>query len=327
MRLTHPQYVKLVFGTYQLLRSAPDFSPALKQPTPAGARNECITVYKERPDNNDAPALRSFFGPAENNSFLGAIENTRPEGFKTFTNYLKGKAVNTDDKNVELLAWLINFSHRPYRFGMDVVLNETEKAILSNEGQIDEEDDKTDHSENETAVKAVPAADKEAPVVPIVQPTQNDQVSSEVVESRHIDLILVRKWIIIGGSLLFILFTLGFFLFYEKDDQCMYWKDDHYERVDCDAEVNDKIAFDEERWKNFRKITDISTITKKSIGVVHYYGNKNREFYTMGGKHPIETTRYLKVMTPYIWEKEFGAKDSLTKDSAATEIKKPIVHQ
>ena len=85
----------------------------------------------------------------------------------------------------------------------------------------------------------------------------------------------------------------------------MYWTGDHYERIDCDEENNDKVLFNEERWKNFRKITDLSTITEKSIGVVHYFGNKNREFFTSGGKHPIETTRHLRVMTRYIWEKEF----------------------
>lgn len=160
MRLTHPDYGKLVFRTYQLLRSTPEFSPALKQPTPASIRKECLTVYEERPDKKDETILRSFFGPAdENKSYLTPIENFQTDGFRAFSNYLKGRAAKTDDKNVELLAWLINFPHRPYRYGMDVILSEKEKAILNSdegfsenlekENKVDE-DDKTEEIKSKT---------------------------------------------------------------------------------------------------------------------------------------------------------------------------------
>jgi len=164
-----------------LLRSTPEFSPVLKQPTPASIRKECLTVYKERPDRKDEPVLRSFFGPAApNGSFLIAIENFPTDGFKAFTNYLKGKAVKTDDKNVELLAWLIDFPHRPYRYGMDVLLSEREKAILDSDESVSENlsqemEEEGDNSEeilgqteqNETEDNIAPSAEEQAPVIPI----------------------------------------------------------------------------------------------------------------------------------------------------------------
>lgn len=337
MRLSHPEYIKLVFRTYQLLRSTPELSPALKQPKSKSIRSECLTVYKERPDKKDEPVLRSFFGPAvDNNSFSSPIENFPTEKFKAFSNYLNGKAVKTDDKNVELLAWLIDFPHRPFRFGMDVILNEREKAILNSDEDIVEnlsqefEDEDDDNSENmlgqpfgnEIDVNTTLSADEQVPVFPVNQRGDKEN-SDDNKRSRSIKP-ETKKWLIVGAILFFTLFSMGVYSLYDKGDNCMYWTGDHYEKIDCDAEINDKVVFDEERWKSFRKITDLSTISEKSIGVVHYYGNKNREFFTRGGKHPVETTRYLKVMTRYIWEKEFGPKDSVVKNISVDENKKPV---
>lgn len=340
MRLSHPEYTKLVFRTYQWLRSTPEFSPDLKQPTPANIRSECLTVYKERPDKKDEPVLRSFFGPAaENNSFLIPIQNFPTERFKALSNYLKGIASTTDDKNVELLAWLIDFQHRPFRLSMDVILNEREKEILnSNEStspaqEIEEEDD--DKSEEmlgqppviEMGINTESKTDDQVSVVPINQDsdkTNTDKQTRSALPKPDEKEVRKKKkkWLIVMIALFLTILLLGAYSLYDKGDNCMYWAGDHYERIDCDADVNDKVLFNEERWKNFRKITDLSTISEKSIGVVHYFGNKNREFFTSGGKHPVETTRYLKVMTRYIWEKEFGTKDSITKDTSAGENKK-----
>jgi hypothetical protein len=323
MRLTHPAYIKLVFRTYQLLRSTPEFSPALKQPTPASIRKECLTVYKERPDRKDEPVLRSFFGPAAaNGSFLTLIENFPTEKFKALSNYLKGIALSTEDKNVELLAWLIDFPHRPYRYGMDVILSEKEKAILNSDDKVGEKvsqemeaaaDDKSDDilgqsQRNELENNIAITAHEQVPVVPI------NAVSEKRTGKKR--LTIDKKWLIIGVALFVSIFSIAIYWFYNKSANCMYWTGDHYERIDCDEENNDKVLFNEERWKNFRKITDLSTITEKSIGVVHYFGNKNREFFTGGGKHPIETTRHLRVMTRYIWEKEFGSKDSIKNNTS-----------
>lgn len=336
MRLNHPEYIKLVFRTYQLLRSTPEFSPNLKQPTPANIRSECLTVYQERQNKKDEPVLRSFFGPAaENNSFLTPIQNFPTERFKALSNYLKGVAITTDDKNVELLAWLIDFQHRPFRFGMDVILNEREKAILNSEEDTEEnlsqeiEHEGDDNNENilgqpfgnEMKVTTTQTAVEQAPVLPVNQRADKEN-SDHYLKSGSIKPER-NKWLIVGAILFFTIISLAIYSLYDKGENCMYWTGDHYERIDCDADVNDKILFNEERWKNFRKITDVSTISEKSIGVVHYYGNKNREFFTRGGKHPVETTRYLKVMTRYIWEKEFGTKDSVVKDTSVDENKKP----
>ncbi|TWI78014.1 hypothetical protein IQ13_4258 [Lacibacter cauensis] len=350
MRLSHPEYIKLVFRTYQMLRSQPECSPALKQPTPAGIRNECLTVYKERPEKKDEPVLRSFFGPAENNSFLAPIEKMSTVRFKSFANYLTGKAINTDNKNVELLAWLIDFQHRPFRLGMDVLLNETEKTIINSDdktvpsqhtelhtGSNSYEEDVQyssetlqQHPDNLTAANTAPEVYEREPR--LTTGIHNDQslsdgqrlsawMSPEKKESNN-----KKKWVILVIALSCSFLSLTAYLLLDNSNKCMYWAGDHYERIDCDEDVHNKVVFNEERWKNFKKITDLSSITESSIGVVHYYGNKNREFFTTGGKHPVESNRYLKVMTRYIWEKDFGSKDSTVKDTSTNERIKAIVH-
>jgi hypothetical protein len=303
-----------------------------------------MTVYKERPDKKDEPILRNFFGPAtENNSYLIPIENYPTDRFRAFSDYLKGGSVNTDDKNVELLAWLIDFPHRPYWHGKEVILSATEKAILNSDeednhpqgpdpnfsDEIESEDfdtcpDMLVQSPGNEIVDNTPSTiDEELPGVPIYQPIDK---RSEWIKPRENDLQKKWKWLIVGIALFFSILSSGVYLLYNHNKNCMYWTGDHYERIDCDAEVNDKVVFDEERWKSFRKITDLSTISEKSIGVVHYYGNKNREFYTCGGKHPVETTRYLKVMTRYIWEKEFGPKNIEATSTSLDENNKPVVN-
>lgn len=313
MRLTHPEYVKLVFRTYQLLRSTPEFSPALKQPTPASIRKECMTVYRERPEKKDEAVLRSFFGPApENKSFLTAIENFPTDGFKAFSNYLKGKAVKTDDKNVELLAWLIDFPHRPFRFGMDVILNEKEKAILNSdesggENQLEEmegaEDDKGEnilgqYIPNESKDNILPTAGERVPVVPI---NPLSEMPSEKMTSM-----VNKKWGIVGLTIFLMILSVGVYLLYDKDDNCMYWADDHYEQVPCNEAPKGRlvVALDEEKLKNFKKITRADTITAWSIGKIYYLKNNGAlEYYTAGGNHPVFVTRTLRVLSPYMFNK------------------------
>lgn len=325
MQLDHLDYRKLVLRTYQLLCSTPELSPSLKQPTPASIRKQCVNRYKGRYERKDEPALTAFFGPAENNSFLTPINNFPTDGFRAFCNYLKGKAETTDHRNVELLAWLIDFPHRPYRLGMDVILSETEKALLKGnenaDGHLLEEIE--NEEEDRELVPEQPFGNNgvDQQTIPVDFTTTNEELTAGKKGPS-----VTKKWLVGGIALIFTIVSASVYFLYDQGGSCMYWAGDHYERVDCDAEVNDKVAFDKERWKNFRKINDISTITEQSIGIVHYYGNKNREFFTSGGKHPVETTRYLKVMTRYIWEKETGKKDSATKDSSVDATKKPVVN-
>ena len=351
MLLTKPDYTKLVFGTYQKLRKEAGFSLALKDPTPKSVRDECLAVYQERPDKKDDPTLRRFFGvAAENNSYLRILQKSKAEKFKTVGNYLIGKAANTDDKNVELLAWLIDFRHRPYTVGMNVILSDNEKEILDSEEEPlpppdpgpdtshshdgERVDERLGNFDDNTGDKTVVNTEGEiyGGSLDAIQ-GQVDNTNAEVRKGLEPTKEEVNKeprkknpWLMAGILLLLILLSGGTYLAVNKDKHCMYWTGDHYEKIDCDAEAPDKVVYDHNRWKNFRKITDLSTISESSIGVIHYYGNKDREYFTTSGKHPVETNRYVKVMTDYIYKKDFAKRDSLLK-KASDQTKKFATNQ
>jgi hypothetical protein len=138
MRLNHPDYIKLVTKEYKRKRTDRELSLLLAQSSPAKIRQACLHLYKEHYDKKDErllkkdqQALRDFFGPAEHGrQFLQQIHGFETDRFRPLDYYLKEKNENTDDKNIELLAWLIDFKHRPFVSGMDVILSEEETNIL-----------------------------------------------------------------------------------------------------------------------------------------------------------------------------------------------------
>jgi hypothetical protein len=84
-------------------------------PTPGNLKDECIAVHKARFHKKDLSMLISFFGvEGDPETVLRAIRNFDREKFKPLANFLCGKTNKTDDLNIELLAWLTNFSMRPY---------------------------------------------------------------------------------------------------------------------------------------------------------------------------------------------------------------------
>ncbi len=92
----------------------------LVNPTPAKLRQECIVVFRgmlieNEADPIDLMLLRSFFErPGEEDLRLSTIRTFDTDKFKPLCNFLKGRTGKTSDKNLELLAWLIDFSLRPY---------------------------------------------------------------------------------------------------------------------------------------------------------------------------------------------------------------------
>ncbi|UOU99424.1 hypothetical protein MUU74_05550 [Chryseobacterium daecheongense] len=111
----------------------------LVAPTPAKLKQECSIVYSERYKEKDGKTLRLFFLPKDDSTDYGiSIRNTDTDRFKPLSNFLKGKTSETEDKNIELLAWLIDFEPRPYNFKFnyeaelgDLDDNKTDREELS----------------------------------------------------------------------------------------------------------------------------------------------------------------------------------------------------
>ena len=90
-------------------------STELETPTPAKLKRYSLLLLAERPDVTDEPVLRMFFGPVREGDHLeDVIRRFDIEKFKPLIRFLKGETNETDEKNVKLLAWLIDFQPRPY---------------------------------------------------------------------------------------------------------------------------------------------------------------------------------------------------------------------
>lgn len=108
------EYKNEILLEYQSRKELGKLSLNLMELSPGKLRDECIIIYNERPLIEDNEMLRAFFGPLSNsNSYSQLIENIDIDKFKPLIQYLTGITNSTGRKNIELLAWLIDFKPRP----------------------------------------------------------------------------------------------------------------------------------------------------------------------------------------------------------------------
>jgi len=321
MRLDHPDYIKLVIGTYKEKRAKNDLSLLLSQPTPANIREECSNIYQKGYEKKDEPTLRAFFGPEDHGKkFLGVIQDFPLKKFKPLDQYLKkegNKGITI--KSLELLAWLIDFQHRPYVFGKDVILNEGEISILND-------------PENKTLIQLIDPESEDDDLLPAGEEEEENPDPTLINTSFPGPQLAVQKNNIETGRskrtlLLFLLLVVctggTYMLLQQKQDKqlvmgnvntdSMYWAGDHFDTTPGTGNQNSLHIWpmDSDRLKSFKKITRPDTITDQSIGKVHYLKtNKVLEFFTTGGYHPVYVSRELHPLSRYMYDKYLKPKDT-----------------
>lgn len=108
-------YIKAVMRLYDMKKRSGELSLNLTQPTPANLKNECIVIFKKKCSKDDLHTLKSFLGyPLQEEIYLSSIRVFDRDKFKPLRNFLQKDVTHTHDKNIELLAWMIDFSPRPY---------------------------------------------------------------------------------------------------------------------------------------------------------------------------------------------------------------------
>ncbi|WP_231490357.1 hypothetical protein [Pedobacter sp. Leaf170] len=94
-------------------------------------------------------------------------------------------------------------------------------------------------------------------------------------------------------------------------EQCMYWKEDRYVAVSCDAKLKEdveKVALDTILLNHFRMITKADTITERSIGKIWYLKHEKKfEYFTIRGNHPI-LRRKLSRLSDLIYRNEIESR-------------------
>lgn len=288
----YADYERLVFEYYQRKKSHNALSSQLIHPTTAKLKNECVRLCKGEIQRKDEKVIRDFCEEWDNTkTCLQSIEKYEVDKFRPLLNFLKGGTVSTDPKNIELLAWLIDFPDRPFVLGKKYVpITETQAGVEAPEPLDASTDEKGNIESTEDVV-------------------HEGQSHTEPVRKKS----RFRK-VAMVGVLIAVTGTSGYWWWDSKqrtdiatgDGGCMYWAKDHFQPIPCNQPVPNTlvVALDTARVKNFKKITRPDTITNRAKGSVWYSKIDNEiEFFTTGGEHPVVIGRRLKPISDYIIDK------------------------
>jgi len=270
-------YKRSVLAGYEKQKASGTLSLNLTHITPANLKSECTALCEAGIGKKDEKLLRSFFGQKEDaTAYRQAIRNCEADRFRPLANFLKQKTADTDEKNIELLAWLIGFEPRPYQAGQ--VYTATHKTAIET------------------------AAD-----VPQANPLNNIPMSKG---KRKI--IIPAVVLLLTGAAIYLALhkqspaTLSTRLSPGGKEECMYWTGERYQPVSCSQKLGDTavIALDSFKVAHFKKIMQPDTLTGYSVKKVWYAKiNGGIEFYTAPGFHPLHSEKRLLPLTVYILNK------------------------
>lgn len=272
-------YKEKVILTYEEKKKANAISLNLIHPAPAKLKEECLRVYEERPLKKDENLFRSFFeskGDAIN--YSGNIRAIDIDKFRPLINFVKRKTNFTETKNVELLAWLIDFEPRPYKDDFDYI-----NMPISGEGS-----------------SPIPP--------PVIKQTLIQKILAFIEKYKWLKHAVPKSKKKQAAISLIIIFTIASitYLLIIDNKNCMYWTGEHYEAISCEQTVDDVaiIANDTVKLNHLKKIMHPDTLTLNSLGKVWYVKTyEGLEFYTSDGFHPIYSEKRLKPITPRIINK------------------------
>ncbi|RZK01505.1 MAG: hypothetical protein EOO46_20110 [Flavobacterium sp.] len=91
----------------------------LDQPSPGVLRSECLRANRNSPLSNEIVSLSTFFGVVNTDTEATnrLIENFDLDRLRPLRNFMIGDTQTPQRIIVEILAWLIDFEHRPYQPG------------------------------------------------------------------------------------------------------------------------------------------------------------------------------------------------------------------
>jgi hypothetical protein len=300
-------YEKLVRQAYEQKKVSNTLPHGLMHLTPAKLKEECVMRCKKDLNNRDEKVIRDFCGDLnESKTCLAIIQRCDTDKFKPLVNFLKGKSESTGSKNIELLAWLIDFPGRPWELRKEYSYDMNESQQLGNMSPVATESDK-------------PAGDltiPENPIIPLWSDGSNrkgstDAESAGIGNQRNLKG-KPAKTLRVAVMLSLALGAGGIWWWKDKNRQpdpsggCMYWIEDHYEPIPCNQKMPNAmiIALDTMKLKNFKRITMPDTITYRAIGRVWYSKIDGKiEYYTSGGEHPVVFDHRLKPITKYMIDK------------------------
>ena len=297
-------YKRQVISAFEKMEEDRLLSPALKRPSPANLKNECLDIFKDRCTEKDFETFRAIFGLRNSKEeYYQKIKISSADKFKPLDNYLKGKNEGTHDRNIELLAWFIDFQPRPYQMGDAYDVSE---PIIKPEIIVPEDNPQPDVEIKPVEEKIDPSneeAEKKQEIRTIQTIAENPK---PIKENNAFGFPKKYNKAVASFAVAVGILTASYVLF-KENKQCMYWNGEHYVSIACDERLDNAsiIAFNEETATNLKRILRPDTLTENSVRKVWY--NKvwtdSIDFYTDSGSVPTNSNKRLMPMTNYILNK------------------------
>jgi hypothetical protein len=305
------EYQQMVMQVYEGKRVNNALPHGLMHLTPANLKDECVNKCTKDVNKRDEKVIRNFCGDLnESRNCQVIIQRCETDRFRPLVNYLKGRSESTEAKNIELLAWLIDFSGRPWEIGKTIFIeDDINEGLAPNNGGQAREDGGT--APDSPANPPATGGDKPAGN-PNDDPKEKEETGIKIPDTGNKERAKSTKKLATAVMLSLVLGTGSMWWWIDKNQppapsgNCMYWLEDHYKPIACNQKIPNAmvIALDTMKLKNFRKITRPDTITYQAIGKVWYSKiNGKIEYYTSGGEHPVVFDRELKPITVYIINK------------------------
>lgn len=299
-----------VIRYYHQKREEGSISLNLQHPTPAKLKQECLIVFEIRRTKADLEILRQYFGHKEDETdYERAIRTMETDRFKPLVKLLRKEIKNTEDKNIQLLSWLIDFNPRPYRFGVDVTksvidVDRTEENSYAEINDLNQNEKKTIEGGSRISHQTDSKLD------PLKIGLKADWPKTHWYQNKGFKGIILLGIALIGfASVISLNKNLklnSFYVFSGNENQCMYWAVDHFVSVECFQKIPniDVVALDTFKLKQFKKITRPDTLTLADINKVWYSKiDKIVELYTAPGHHPEHPEKQLKSLSKYMFSK------------------------
>lgn len=319
-------YKSSLLDFYHVKRKSQRLTLNLDQPGREKLRKECVEVFLRKNTQKDKDLIRSIFDPR--NQFddqVRSIEKFNLDRFRPLVSFMVEGRSTRDEGLVKLLAWLIDFP--PYNEWRE--LSEEELKFIFEEAakKPEEEEDQEEEDANDVTIDEGELKNEEEAIQ--MEDSNDDQPKEEELkkegqsdgelendrdreeskpESEYVRLFSPR-YITISCILLLFVGTTSFVAWEthipsvsmpKADEGCMYWNEDHYEPVKCDAQMANAtiIPLNLKKLHRQRKINLSDTLTSYSLGKVWYKGFvKNHEFFTDSGAYPQDLQRVLKPLS------------------------------
>lgn len=275
--MSESEYRKAVLQAYETKKAAGLLSAELLSPTPGNIKTEVLNVCEQRFNSKDEKTLRSFYGTKDNKAaYYKAIDTTTADKFRPLEKVLKKGTLNTALRNIDLLAWLIDFKPRPFDYTL---------------GPIETPDDIE---------------------VSVIEPPTKVNTGRPAFDMSRLKTKKQNPIVLLVAGLTLVIGLGAYLLFkdqskhYTGKEGCMIWNDDRYEPIECHDQSSAVTHYpiDHHLVDHFKRIRRQDTLTYRSIGKVWYSNYKGRmEFFTDSGPNPLDTNFRVLPMTTHIFEK------------------------